>query len=90
MIEDTYGVSPLQHGVLYHTLDDRHAELYIEQFIFDFPDEDLTDRERGFRLAKQPLTRLAVFRKNKTHYHCVWTFDHLLLDRRSSLSEASE
>src|ERR1700746_819888 len=41
MINDTYGLSPMQQGMLYHTLCDPHAGLYIEQFIFDFPDESL-------------------------------------------------
>ena len=38
---DSYALSPMQEGLLFHTLYERGAGLYIEQFIFDFPDEDL-------------------------------------------------
>jgi surfactin family lipopeptide synthetase C len=40
-IEDRYPLSPMQQGMLFHTLYDRHAGLYIGQAIFDFPDQDL-------------------------------------------------
>ena len=38
---DSYALSPMQESLLFHTLYDQGAGLYIEQFIFDFPDEDL-------------------------------------------------
>ena len=41
MVEDRYGLSPMQLGILFHTLYDRAAGLYIEQCIFDFPGRDL-------------------------------------------------
>jgi natural product biosynthesis luciferase-like monooxygenase protein len=41
ILEDKYGLSPMQLGILFHTLYDRQAGLYIEQVIFDFPGQDL-------------------------------------------------
>jgi natural product biosynthesis luciferase-like monooxygenase protein len=150
IIEDRYGLSPMQLGILFHTLYDRQAGLYIEQVIFDFPGRDLniaafrqswervvarhpslrtsfhwealdaplqhvhatvdlpfdvedwrslsgseqkacldaylrSDRKRGFPLAEPPLTRVAVFRIGETHYQCVWTAHHLLVDMRGAV-----
>ena len=149
-LEDRYGLSPMQLGILFHTLYDQQAGLYIEQCIFDFPGQDLSiaafkqswervvarhaslrtsfhweardapvqqvhasvdlpfdvqdwrsvdtseqkrrldaylrsDRKRGFTLAEPPLTRVAVFRTGETHYQCVWTIHHLLVDMRSAV-----
>ena len=150
IVEDRYGLSPMQLGILFHTLYDRQAGLYIEQCIFDFPGQDLniaafqqswervvarhpslrtsfhwegleaplqyvhasvdlpfnvedwrkldtseqkrrmdaylrSDRKRGFALAEPPLTRVMVFRIGETHYQCVWTIHHLLVDMRSAV-----
>src|SRR6266480_2208173 len=40
-IEDSYGLSPMQQGMLFHTLYEPHAGLYIGQVIFDLHDQDL-------------------------------------------------
>src|SRR5947208_4213801 len=40
-IEDSYGLSPMQQGMLFHTLYEPHAGLYIGQVIFDFQDQEL-------------------------------------------------
>ena len=44
-----------------------------------------SDRKRGFALAEPPLTRVMVFRIGETHYQCVWTIHHLLVDMRSAV-----
>ena len=36
-----YPLSPMQQGMLFHTLLDTQARQYIGQVIFDFPDADL-------------------------------------------------
>ena len=40
-IEDSYSLSPMQQGMVFHTLYEPHAGLYIGQVIFDFPDQEL-------------------------------------------------
>ena len=40
-IEDQYALSPMQQGMLFHTLYDQKAGLYVDHAIFDFPDIDL-------------------------------------------------
>jgi amino acid adenylation domain-containing protein len=40
-IEDSYGLSPMQQGMLFHTLYEPHAGLYIGQVIFDLQDHEL-------------------------------------------------
>ncbi len=38
------------------------------------------DRERGFKLSKAPLMRLATQRLDAREYQVLWTFHHILLD----------
>src|SRR5258707_15447212 len=41
VIENKYGLSPMQQGMLFHTLYDQRLGLYVDQAVFDFPDHDL-------------------------------------------------
>ncbi|MCY8027883.1 amino acid adenylation domain-containing protein [Bacillus sonorensis] len=38
------------------------------------------DREKGFDLQKDPLMRLALFERGNSHYTCVWTHHHIIMD----------
>ena len=38
------------------------------------------DRRQGFDLTVAPLMRLTVIRRADTHYQCIWSYHHLLLD----------
>jgi natural product biosynthesis luciferase-like monooxygenase protein len=40
-IEDQYALSPMQQGMLFYTLYDRDARLYVDHAIFDLPGHDL-------------------------------------------------
>ena len=41
VIEDKYGLSPMQQGMLFHALYDQRPGLYLDHAVFDFPDQDL-------------------------------------------------
>ncbi len=49
------------------------AESYIEQF-------KQGDREKGFDLSRDVLTRLTVFQVGETTYKAVWSYHHILMD----------
>jgi thioesterase domain-containing protein/acyl carrier protein len=38
------------------------------------------DRQRGFKVTRAPLLRLALFQLGEHAYQCVWTFHHILMD----------
>jgi hypothetical protein len=41
VIEDKYGLSPMQQGMLFHALYDQRLGLYLDHAVFDFPDHAL-------------------------------------------------
>ena len=41
VIEDQYGLSPMQQGMLFHALYDQRLGLYVDHAVFDFPDHAL-------------------------------------------------
>jgi natural product biosynthesis luciferase-like monooxygenase protein len=49
VIEDKFGLSPMQQGMLFHALYDQRLGLYLDHAVFDFPDHELN--VAAFRLA---------------------------------------
>ncbi len=49
VIEDKFGLSPMQQGMLFHALYDQRQGLYLDHAVFDFPDHQLN--VSAFRLA---------------------------------------
>ncbi|HYK41877.1 MAG TPA: amino acid adenylation domain-containing protein [Thermoanaerobaculia bacterium] len=146
-IEDVYELSPMQQGMLFHTLYDPIGDLYFEQCVVtlrgevdparfagawhavavrhpvlrtsfhweglekpvqvvhprvDVPYEFLdwrslsaedqrnrleayarADRQKSFELTSAPLFRIALFRRSEDIFDCLFSFQHLLLDRWS-------
>ncbi len=54
-VENIYPLSPLQEGMLYHTLDDSHKGLYIQQMVTDF--EGTIERQAFENAWKQVIQR---------------------------------
>src|SRR5687767_9446926 len=63
---DRYPLSPMQQGMLFHTLLDTQAGQYVGQVIFDFPDADLDvgafQQSWDHVVARHPTLR--------TSFHC--------------------
>lgn len=55
---------------------DEQADIRLRSFLAE-------DRTRGFDLARAPLSRLTIFRRNDNSSIVVWTFHHVILDGRS-------
>lgn len=62
-IEAIYLLSPMQQGMLFHTLYNPESRIYFEQ--------------QGFELDKAPLMRCALIRVADETYQFVWIFHHL-------------
>ncbi|TBU72204.1 non-ribosomal peptide synthetase [Phytopseudomonas daroniae] len=143
-IEDIYPLSPMQEGMLFHTLIDKDAGDYINQLRVDIKGLDVTrfrqawqktiarhevlranfltefdrpvqvirkqidlpftvldwrqqdgletaldqcaaaDRQRGFDLLGEPLSRLTLIQTGPQNHHLIYTRHHILLDGWSS------
>jgi amino acid adenylation domain-containing protein/non-ribosomal peptide synthase protein (TIGR01720 family) len=58
-VEDVYGLSPLQQGMLFHTLRDPGASLYFQQALYTLESADTDALERAFRrvVERHPVLR---------------------------------
>lgn len=59
-IEDIYRLSPVQEGILYHTLEEPDSGMYMTQWLFELPEEPKS--EALSRAAEQLLGRHGVLR----------------------------
>ncbi|WP_291321672.1 condensation domain-containing protein, partial [Desulfonatronospira sp.] len=152
-VEDVYSLSPLQQGMLFHTLRDKGVGMYISQsvsrydnldteafqrawrliidrhtilrtsFHWDDPEKPVQvvhgnvdlpftyqdwrvlppseqnsrlrklqqeERENGFDLNRAPLIKFTVIQVSKTHWFCVNTHHHIILDGWSGALLAKE
>lgn len=58
-VEDVFGLSPLQQGMLFHTLREPHASLYFQQALYTLESCDVDALERAFLrvIERHPVLR---------------------------------
>src|SRR6185437_6552081 len=63
-VEDIYELSPLQQGMLFHTLREPNASLYFQQALYTLESPDIEALEQAFRrvIERHPILR--------TSFHC--------------------
>jgi len=66
-IEDQYALSPMQQGMLFHTLLDRSEGLYVDHAIFDLPGHDLN--VGAFRRAWEYVVARHHSLRTSFHWH---------------------
>src|SRR5262245_12615761 len=83
-VVDTYPLSPIQQGMLFHHLEDAHAGIDIEQLVIEYTElPDVARLERAWQatLARHPVMRTA-FRWDSQPVQEVHATAPLAIERR--------